>query len=78
MTPATTFLAVSAAAIVVFVLAGVRIDREYQRGVIFRLGRFHAIKGPGLYWIIPFVDQKVRVDLRTRMARSGRSRGASW
>jgi regulator of protease activity HflC (stomatin/prohibitin superfamily) len=66
MTGATTVLAVSAAVIVVFVLAGIRIDREYQRGVIFRLGRFHAIRGPGLYWIIPAVDQKVRVDLRTR------------
>jgi regulator of protease activity HflC (stomatin/prohibitin superfamily) len=37
------FLAVSSAAIVLFVLAGIRIDREYQRGVIFRLGRFHGI-----------------------------------
>jgi regulator of protease activity HflC (stomatin/prohibitin superfamily) len=66
MTTAMTALAVLAAIVVVFVLAGIRIDREYQRGVIFRLGRFHAIRGPGLYWIIPAVDQKVRVDLRTR------------
>jgi regulator of protease activity HflC (stomatin/prohibitin superfamily) len=51
---------------IVFFLAGFRIDREYQRGVIFRLGRFHQIKGPGLYWIIPLVDQKVQVDMRTR------------
>lgn len=49
-----------------FALAGVRIDREYERGVIFRLGRFHAVRGPGFYWVIPFVDQKVRVDIRTR------------
>jgi regulator of protease activity HflC (stomatin/prohibitin superfamily) len=42
------------------------MDREYQRGVIFRLGRFHRVRGPGLYWVIPLVDQKVRVDIRTR------------
>jgi len=47
-------------------LSGLKIDREYQRSVIFRLGRFHKIKGPGLYWIIPMVDEKVRVDVRTK------------
>lgn len=47
------------------VLAGLRMDREYQRGVIFRLGRYKHLKGPGLYWIIPLIDQKVRVDIRT-------------
>lgn len=45
---------------------GLRIDREYERGVIFRLGRFESVRGPGLYWIIPFIDRKVRVDIRTR------------
>ncbi len=54
---------VALAAIVV--IAGLRMDREYQRGVIFRLGRFQHVKGPGLYWIIPWVDQKARVDMRT-------------
>ncbi len=52
-------------ALVLLVLSGFKIDREYQRGVIFRLGRFHAVKGPGLYWIIPFVDQRRQIDLRT-------------
>jgi len=51
--------------VVVIVLAGLRMDREYQRGVIFRLGRFSSVKGPGLYWIIPLIDQKVRIDVRT-------------
>jgi regulator of protease activity HflC (stomatin/prohibitin superfamily) len=51
--------------LVVVVLAGLRMDREYQRGVIFRLGRFKHVKGPGLYWVIPLIDQKVRVDIRT-------------
>jgi regulator of protease activity HflC (stomatin/prohibitin superfamily) len=45
---------------------GLKIDREYQRGVIFRLGRLKSTRGPGLYWIIPGVDQKVRVDVRTK------------
>jgi regulator of protease activity HflC (stomatin/prohibitin superfamily) len=43
----------------------VRILREYERGVIFRLGRLIATKGPGLILLIPIVDQMVRVDLRT-------------
>jgi regulator of protease activity HflC (stomatin/prohibitin superfamily) len=45
---------------------GIKIDREYQRGVIFRLGRLKGVMGPGLYWIIPFVDQKVQLDVRTK------------
>ncbi len=45
---------------------GVKIDREYERGVIFRLGRLSTVKGPGLYWIIPAVDQKAQVDVRTK------------
>jgi regulator of protease activity HflC (stomatin/prohibitin superfamily) len=45
--------------------SGVRILREYERGVIFRLGRLIAQKGPGLIFLIPIVDRMVRVDLRT-------------
>src|SRR5881409_36897 len=52
--------------LVVFILTtGIRILREYERGVIFRLGRLIAQKGPGLIFLIPIVDQMVRVDLRT-------------
>lgn len=47
-------------------LSGVKVDREYERGVIFRLGRVRGVKGPGLYWIIPGIDQKVLVDNRTK------------
>ena len=47
-----------------FALAGVRILKEYERGVIFRLGRFSVVKEAGLKWIIPLVDQMVRVSLR--------------
>jgi len=55
--------------LVIFALIGlgasVRILREYERGVIFRLGRLIAQKGPGLILLIPFVDRMVKVDLRT-------------
>ncbi|MBR8828282.1 MAG: slipin family protein [Gomphosphaeria aponina SAG 52.96 = DSM 107014] len=46
--------------------SGLKIDREYERGVIYRLGRFSSIKGPGMYWIIPVIDQKAQVDIRTK------------
>ena len=61
-------IAVVAILLVLFVFllsAGIRILREYERGVIFRLGRLIALKGPGLIILIPIVDQMVRVDLRT-------------
>jgi regulator of protease activity HflC (stomatin/prohibitin superfamily) len=45
---------------------GIKLDREYQRGVIFRLGRLKGVMGPGLYWIVPLVDQKVQLDVRTK------------
>ncbi len=60
------WIAIGIAAGVVFAfLCGLRLDREYERGVIFRLGRFSSVKGPGLYWIIPVIDQKAPVDIRT-------------
>ena len=43
----------------------VRIAQEYQRAVVFRLGRYHKTKGPGIYLIIPFIDRQVTVDIRT-------------
>ncbi len=51
--------------IIGFILLGLSMDQEYERGVIFRLGRFLDVKGPGLYWIIPFIDSKQQVDIRT-------------
>ena len=58
-------VAVLAVIVLIILAAAVRILREYERGVIFRLGRLIALKGPGLRLLIPFVDQMVRVDLRT-------------
>lgn len=54
-----------AVAILLVVLFSFGINREYQRGVLFRLGRLGVMKGPGWYWLIPFVDRVVRVDMRT-------------
>ena len=49
---------------VIFLTSAIRILREYQRGVIFTLGRFTGVKGPGLIILVPFVQQMVKVDLR--------------
>ncbi|MBW8457056.1 MAG: slipin family protein [Thiobacillus sp.] len=51
--------------IVALLAASIRILREYERGVVFMLGRFWKVKGPGLVVIIPGIQQMVRVDLRT-------------
>jgi len=51
--------------ILVLLLSAIRILREYQRGVIFLLGRFYKVKGPGFIIVIPLIQQMVRVDLRT-------------
>ena len=51
--------------VIAFLFSAVRILREYERGVVFLLGRFWRVKGPGLFLIIPGIQQMVRVDLRT-------------
>lgn len=51
--------------VVLFLASAIRILREYERGVVFQLGRFWSVKGPGLIIIIPVLQQLVRVDLRT-------------
>jgi regulator of protease activity HflC (stomatin/prohibitin superfamily) len=51
--------------IAILIVASLRILREYERGVVFLLGRFWRVKGPGLIVIVPGIQQMVRVDLRT-------------
>jgi regulator of protease activity HflC (stomatin/prohibitin superfamily) len=51
--------------VALFLMLFVKIAREYERGVIFRLGRLLGVKGPGMFILIPLVDRFVRVDLRT-------------
>ncbi len=60
LTPVIIFAAVG-----LFLASAIRVVREYERGVVFRLGRLIGAKGPGLFFIIPIVDSMVRVDLRT-------------
>ena len=60
--PLLTGLAV---VIIMILAAAIRILREYERGVIFRLGRLVGAKGPGLILLIPFVDKMVKISLRT-------------
>lgn len=57
-------LAVIVLAIIVLVL-GLRIANQYQRAVIFRLGKLHGLRGPGLFWIIPAIEWLQTVDIRT-------------
>ena len=58
--------------IIVFILillSGLRIAQEYQRGVVFRLGRFTGLRGPGLYWIIPLGIERARtIDIQSFVA----------
>jgi len=56
---------VYAAILIVFLSSAIKILREYERAVVYTLGRFTSVKGPGLIIIIPFVQQMVRVDMRT-------------
>ena len=50
--------------VVAFLYSAVRILREYERGVVFTLGRYTGTKGPGLFLLVPIVQQMVRIDLR--------------
>ena len=51
--------------VAVFIATSLRVLREYERGVVFQLGRFWKVKGPGLVILIPAIQQMVRVELRT-------------
>jgi regulator of protease activity HflC (stomatin/prohibitin superfamily) len=59
-TPVLIFLAF----IILFILSGVKVLNEYERGVVFRLGRIIEPKGPGLRWIIPGIDKMIKIGLR--------------
>jgi len=63
MTP----LIVVGAVVLILLVSGLRIAQEYQRGVVFRLGRFRGLRGPGLFWIVPLaIERAVIIDIRTR------------
>jgi len=62
---ALPFLAPILLVALVLALKSFGINQEYQRGVVFRLGRLAKTKGPGWFWLIPIIDRVVKVDLRT-------------
>src|SRR5947199_407249 len=53
------------AILVVFLMRGLKILREYERAVVFRLGRLVGARGPGLVYVIPGIEKAIRIDLRT-------------
>ncbi|MCK4691552.1 MAG: slipin family protein, partial [Desulfuromonadales bacterium] len=59
------FWIIALAFIIVIIASAIRILLEYERGVVFRLGRFSSVKGPGLKFIIPIVDQMTKISMRT-------------
>ena len=65
MTITLAFVATILILVGLIVASAIRIFREYERGVVFTLGRYTGTKGPGLVLIVPFIQQVVRVDLRT-------------
>jgi regulator of protease activity HflC (stomatin/prohibitin superfamily) len=65
--PAIPIFSLPLVVILALLATAIRILREYERGVVFTLGRFWKVKGPGLVILIPFVQQMVRIDLRTRV-----------
>jgi regulator of protease activity HflC (stomatin/prohibitin superfamily) len=65
MGPFAAFIFVLVVFVIIILSNAIRILREYERGVIFRLGRLIAVKGPGIILLIPIVDRMVKVSLRT-------------
>jgi regulator of protease activity HflC (stomatin/prohibitin superfamily) len=61
LAPATTIVII----VVILLISGIKILREYERAVIFRLGRMVEPRGPGIIYVIPFIEKMVRMDLRT-------------
>ncbi|MBB3594054.1 regulator of protease activity HflC (stomatin/prohibitin superfamily) [Rhizobium sp. BK529] len=62
-----TFYGVVILILLLIIASATKILREYERGVVFTLGRFTGVKGPGLILLFPYVQQMIRVDLRTRV-----------
>src|SRR5919109_1129698 len=66
MTAALVILAIVVFFVIMFLVSAVKVAREYERGIVFRLGRLlPQPKGPGLFLLIPVIDRMVKVDLRT-------------
>src|SRR6185437_2520738 len=57
-------LVVVVGVVLVLGISGFRIANQYERSVVFRLGKFQAVRGPGLFWIIPLIEWTEKVDMR--------------
>ena len=57
---------IALAIVVVLLIASLRIAQEYPRAIVFRLGRYAGTRGPGLYWLLPFIERQQTLDMRTR------------
>jgi regulator of protease activity HflC (stomatin/prohibitin superfamily) len=64
MTGAIIGIIVFVFVVLIVASAAIRVAQEYERGVVFRLGRFTGVRGPGIYFLIPFIERSVKVDLR--------------
>src|SRR5215813_3730019 len=59
------FTGVALFILILILLTGIRIAKEYERAVVFRLGRFQGLRGPGMFWLIPLgIETQTRIDLR--------------
>jgi regulator of protease activity HflC (stomatin/prohibitin superfamily) len=58
-------LPIAALLLLLFFISGLRVLQEYERAIVFRLGRFNRIAGPGLYWLFPMLERQRKVDIRT-------------
>jgi regulator of protease activity HflC (stomatin/prohibitin superfamily) len=58
-------LPIAALLLFLFFISGLRVLQEYERAIVFRLGRFNRIAGPGLYWLFPMLERQRKVDIRT-------------
>ena len=65
MTAVIVIVVVLAVLLVLFLVSAIRVMREYERAIVFRLGRLTPTRGPGLVLLIPFIDKMVKVSLRT-------------
>ena len=59
------FIFIAIAVILLFAASGIKLVKEYERVVIFRLGRFNGVRGPGLFYIIPYLERATLISLRT-------------
>src|SRR5262245_60773815 len=61
----STLTVIAGVGALLVILSGIRVAQDYQRAVIFRLGRYHSLRGPGLYYNLPLLEWQRLLDMRT-------------